>query len=870
MEENNKKNPTNTNVIGEIVSEMVESTKAENIEETPEVETVVPDLINNEDVEVHGRYNDVYYDIKPQGIYSGERSDNNFFFKNNHDVALKVEVHADTLFRFRYTHNGIFENDFSYAIQEDYKIKNTAVSFVETDDYFSLKTSILECRIDKKSLAVIMLDDKGETICEDADGYAARTTIMTGLSSVSISKKSPKKECYFGLGDKSCSMNMRGHKLENWCTDAFAYGQDTDPLYRAIPFYYGLNNGNGYGIFFDNSHRTTFDFDSTEEGITSFEANGGEVNYYFIYGPALLDVTKQYMELTGQPEMPPIWALGFHQCRWSYYPEARVRELAAEFRERQIPCDAIYLDIDYMDGYRCFTVNEKHFPDMKGMIADLKKDGFSTVVMIDPGIKKDESYSVYKDGVSKNVFCKRTDGSTMIGPVWPDQCVFPDFTNPVARAWWEDLYEGLYGDDDVAGFWNDMNEPAVFKVNRKTFPDEVQHHYDGQGGNHKKAHNVYGLQMTKATQNGLKKIKPNHRPFVLTRASYSGGQRYAAVWTGDNIASWEQLQLANLQCQRLSMSGFSFVGTDVGGFVDSPSGELMVRWLQLAAFHPLYRVHSMGSNTDGSSEVSEDEVLRKETEDRQDQEPWAFGEPYTAQGKEAIEFRYQLLPYLYTAFYQSIQTGRPVLYSLAFLDQNDTKHLDNEREFMFGDHLLVSPVIEEGATSQEVYLPKGNWFHYQSAALLKGETAHTIDAPLDEIPVFVKAGAVLPHYPIRQSTKEKVESLSLHIYYDPAHTSTVSELYEDAGDGYEYQKENYQLLKFNSKSETSQIRIDVSREGRFKASHQQKHLYFYGLPFEANTCVVDGIEKSLISEKRGASTIFKITLDQGFRSLIVK
>ncbi len=279
---------------------------------------------------------------------------------------------------------------------------------------------------------------------------------------------------FFGLGDKASELNIRGKAFENWCTDAFGYTAETDPLYRAIPFYYGLHEGLGYGIFFDNSYRTRFSFDRKENQVSSFSADGGEMNYYFIYGPELTDVTKQYMALTGKPELPPLWSLGYHQCKWSYYPQSRVQELAQEFRDKKIPCDAIYLDIDYMDEFRVFTWNKDFFPDPKGLVDDLKAKGMQTIVMIDPGIKVDKNNWVHQEGLKNGYFCRREDGMLMKGPVWPPECHFPDFTHPKVREWWGGLYREMIQDIGISGFWNDMNEPAIFKINYKTFPDTVR------------------------------------------------------------------------------------------------------------------------------------------------------------------------------------------------------------------------------------------------------------------------------------------------------------------------------------------------------------------------------------------------------------
>ena len=810
------------------------------------------------------RYPDVYFDIAPDEITKSEKiSESSFIFRCKNKIALQVSILGTDLFRFRYTITGTFPADFSYAIDPNFQSQKVRVQFQEQEKYFTIETPSVTCRIDKLGMKVHLYDQNGHPICQDGVGFKGRRTILKGITELAIHKKAPLEEAYFGLGDKSRSANLRGHLLQNWCTDAFAFNDTSDELYRAIPFYYGLNNGHGYGIFLDNSYRSHFDFDSEKSGNLSFSAAGGEMNYYFINGPHLLAVAEGYMDLTGKPELPPIWTLGFHQCRWSYYPEKRVREIADTFRDKKIPCDAIYLDIDYMDEYRCFTWNKDHFPNPKQLIADLKEDGFKTVVMIDPGIKVDPDYAVYKTGVSEDVFCKRPNGEMMTGPVWPSDCAFPDFTKPETRDWWGPLYDELYKEHDVDGFWNDMNEPAVFKVNSKTFPEDIRHDYDGHPCAHDKAHNIYGQQMSRATQEGLKKLRPERRPFVLTRATFCGGQRFAAAWTGDNVASWDHLQLANRQCQRMSTSGFSFIGTDIGGFVDQPDAELMVRWLQLGIFHPLYRVHSMGNNVDGAAEVDAEGVQKSLAELRLDQEPWSFGEDGEELGRKAIEMRYQLLPCIYTAFWQNCQKGTPMLKPLAFIDQTDPISIKRENEFLFGDHLLVSPVMKPGAKIHQVYLPKGKWYPYQSSAAFAGRQYLNIASSLERIPIFVRAGAVIPRYPVMQHTGERpVETLELDLYFGTAPIESV--LYEDAGDDYAYENGVYALRKFVSKGSISNFKLSMEKEGSRVDSYKNYKINVYGLPFKPVKChSKDGLIQ-FTSTTVNKSRVYTLYLETGF------
>ena len=810
------------------------------------------------------RYTDVYYEYQPNAVeLSYQEKDGIFVYECANGLALKVEVVTENIIRFRFALEGSFERDFSYAIDPEASYRAPKITIGGDATHYFIHTEKLHCRIGKSDLKVSLLDAKSQqVICEDAAPFYARRSIHHGVELVKITKSALANENYFGLGDKSGNQNLLGHQFQNWNTDSFAYEKDSDPLYRSIPFYYGIHSGMAYGIFLHNTYRTHFDFNSKHNGQTAFWADGGEMDYYFIYGPHSMEVAERYAWLTGRAELPPIWALGFHQCRWSYYPESRVYEVAREFRDRKIPCDAIYLDIDYMDGYRCFTWDEEHFPNPKGMIDDLREQGFQTVVMIDPGIRVDPKYPVYREGLAKNMFCYRSSGELMRGPVWPSDCVFPDFTRAEVREWWGGLYQKLYNEHGVSGFWNDMNEPAVFKVNSATCPDDVLHHYDGQLTNHRRAHNVYGQQMSRGSFEGLKRLKPEKRPFVLTRATFSGGQRFASVWTGDNVASWEHLRLANLQCQRLSASGFSFVGTDIGGFKNQPDGELFVRWLQLAVFHPLYRVHSMGNNVDGAAEAEAEVIHEAERSNRVDQEPWSFGDENTKLARQAIEFRYELLPYIYTSFRLYTVSGQPLLRSLFLYDPTDEENLRRESEFLFGPHLLVIPILQPGLQSQKGYLPGGRWYDYWSGILYEGQQEVTLPVSAGLIPILVKAGAVIPNYPVQQYTGEKAfDKISLRVYYG----ELSSELYEDAGEGYAYQSGAFRLRTFHTAPGTKTFSLKQNQEGSFKTTYAVFQIQLFGLPFEVTQCKADGKELSFRKEEN----YLLIEAPEGFGELVV-
>ncbi|MGF1924043.1 MAG: glycoside hydrolase family 31 protein [Bacteroidia bacterium] len=746
------------------------------------------------------------------------KKDNNKFYFSDGNAKVEIRVVSDEIIRVRLAPHGVFLDDFSYAVpQVDQKV--TTFSLKETDEFYAISTNTVTCKINKADFLVSFSDNlTGRVMSKDASAMHWEENVEFGGYYVYATKECLPEENFFGLGDKSGNMNLRGRKFQNWNTDAYSFGWDQDPLYRTIPFYIGIHEAAAYGIFFDNTFRSYFDFGKENNAKTSFWADGGELQYYYIHGPHMMDVVKRYQTLTGTHQLPPKWALGYHQCRWSYYPETKVREIAQGFRDHQIPCDAIYLDIDYMDGYRCFTWNKKYFPDPKGMIKDLANMGMKTVVMIDPGIKVDDNYWVFKEGKENNYFCRRSDDYFMEGHVWPGRCQFPDFTNPKVREGWGGLYKELI-DSGVAGFWNDMNEPAVFGAG--TFPNDVRHNYDGYRGSHRKAHNIYGMQMVRSTFDGLKKLMRNKRPFTITRAGYSGVQRYACVWTGDNVATWEHLKLGNIQCQRMSISGVPFVGTDIGGFSGEPDGELFTRWIQLGTFSPFMRAHSAG--------------------DTSEREPWSFGEPFTSINRKFIELRYRLMPYIYSVFWEHHRYGFPILRPLAMLEQEHISNHFRQDEFTFGDKILVCPVLEQGAISRAVYLPKGQWYNFWTHELLNGENEYEVSAPLEDMPLFVRAGSVIPEYPVMQYVGEKpIDEVWLNIYY--AGYEVNSFLFEDHGDTFAYEQDIYLEKKFSVKGDGKNLFVEQRNEGLYTPTYELYDYNVIGLPFQVGKIFVDDKE----------------------------
>ena len=779
-------------------------------------------------------------DLYPSKIIKFQQENDSVFFHSDNSVILKITVLRDSLVRFRYTTKGYFSNDFSYAIDKTQSHGYNHLEVSDMMDFYLIKTSKVQVKIDKGDMRISIFDLDNNVILEDDLGFHWEESYHFGGNIIKMSKASKDGECFYGLGDKASHSNLKGRKVENWATDQYAFAKDQEPLYKVVPFYIGLTNKKSYGIFFDNTFKTTFDFCHDRRNVTSFYADGGEMNYYFIYGPAMSDVVTTYTHLTGKPELPPLWALGYHQCKWSYFPEQKVRDVANKFRELQIPCDAIYLDIDYMDGFRCFTWNNDYFPDPKKMISDLSDDGFKTVVIIDPGIKIDNEYSVYKEALEKDYFCKRADGPYMKGKVWPGECNFPDYTNPEVREWWAGLFKELVLDLGVKGVWNDMNEPAVMEVPGKTFPMDVRHDYDGNPCSHRKAHNIYGTQMARATYEGVKRFAYPKRPFIITRSAYSGAQRYTSSWTGDNVASWEHLWIANIQMQRMSISGMGFTGSDIGGFAEQPSGELYARWIQLGVFHPFCRTHSSGHHGD--------------------QEPWSFDNDVVDITRKFVNLRYQLLPYLYTMFWEYINDGVPMLKPLVYFDQEDIQTHYRTDEFLFGNQILVCPILEPNAQGRRMYLPVGQWFNYWTNELVEGKKELWVKTDYDQIPIFVKAGSVIPKYPVQQYVGEKsFDEITLDVYYKLG--KEKSKLYEDAQDGYDYNKGRYSLSTFSFRGKENELIIQQHVEGKFDTQYSRFKINLHGLPFKIKKIEFDNEEVSFENANFDGQTTLYIPKD---------
>jgi alpha-glucosidase len=677
----------------------------------------------------------------------------------------------------------------------------------------SLRTENLVCQVHKDLCRLVFERNDGSTISEDTSGLAWREHEMRWTRHL------PKEEYCYGLGQRPSSINLRGKRLTFWNADPMpGFERDADPVYTSIPFYIGMRPGLAYGVLWDNPARGYADLGAENAEEITFFAEDGELRFYLFAGPTVRDVLRQYTSLAGHMPLPPLWALGFHQSRWGYDSERVFRSLAQDFRQRRLPCDALYFDIDYMSGYRAFTWNREHFPLLPGLLANLTEQGFKTVCIIDPGIKVDSGYAAYESGLAENVFLKYPNGKPVTGPVWPGNCHFPDFTSPQVRAWWADLIPMLT-QAGFAGIWNDMNEPTIFSFQRPTtVPDYVTHDWDGAGQTHVGGgHNVYGMQMARATREGLQKERPDRRPFVMTRAGHAGAQRFTSTWTGDNAATWDHLRLSISMVLNAGLSGMSFTGPDVGGFAGNPDAELFTRWIQLGSMLPYFRVHSMVGT--------------------KPREPWAFGERYEGIVRRYLELRYQLLPYIYSAFAQCAQDGTPIVRPLFMVDPSDDKLHGLDDEFMLGDAILAAPVLEPGATQRDVYLPRGVWYEFDTGKLIDGARSVTAAAPLEHMPLYARAGKVLPMWPVMQYVGERpLEEARLRIFAGSAETT----LYEDAGEGLAYQRGEYRWSYFTCRFLPSgQFAIEWRRAGQYRPPYRQTRVEVVGIGSEPERVTVD-------------------------------
>lgn len=717
------------------------------------------------------------------------------------NAVFRVQLYTKTIFRITIDREELSEQ-FSYAVVGTPQ----AVDFnlEDQENAIFIKTDALVLKIDKDPVRFSFYTTDGKLINQDDPGFG---TSWIG-EQVTTYKSMQPGERFIGLGEKTGPLDRKGNGYQNWNTDHFGYPPDSDPLYCSTPFYIGLHNQVAYGLFFDNSHKTHFNFGASNNRFSSFSADAGVMDYYFIHQEEVADIIKDYAFLTGTMELPPLWSLGYQQCRYSYKPDKEVFTLAKTFRDKNIPADVIVLDIHYMEQYKIFTWDKKEFPNPQKLIHELSNMGFKIVLICDPGIKVEEHYHTYASGIENDVFITYPDGSYYEGEVWPGWCHFPDFTNPKVRNWWTEQMKA-YTELGIEGYWNDMNEIATWG---QKLPELMEFDHEGEKASTRKARNVYGMQMARSTYEGAKENLPNKRVFNLTRAGFSGIQRYAAVWTGDNLADDEHMLLGVRLVNSLGITGVPFAGYDIGGFAGEADSHLFARWISIGSFAPFFRAHSM-INT-------------------RDSEPWAYGEEVEEISRNYINLRYKLMPYIYAAFKEASHNGMPVARSLAInYSHDDTIYKPAyENQYLFGDAIMVAPVASKVSLSK-VYLPQGEWYDFYTDVPHNGKQEIIAECPIEKLPVYVKGSSIIPMQETTQSTSCNNNTvLQIHLYKG-TEANTVT-YYEDDGQTLAYTNGTFHKrdIAFNPK-DNSFILQEV--EGLYASQFKTIKVYFHGFSSEA-------------------------------------
>jgi len=728
---------------------------------------------------------------KSYKIIGYEIDGNQVRFSFSDSTAMLMELYSEGIVKVWIDPEGTFErNNESYAVLPE--TSQNDINLSETSQGYEVYTGDLIIRINKSPFQIRFFDKYQKLLLEDYQdkGFEYSQEKMT------VSKTLRPDENIYGLGEKAGPLNRRGRSYKMWNSDKPCYGVNEDPLYKSIPFF--MSNY-GYGIFFDNTYKTTYDFGREDDDHFTFGTPGGEMVYYFLFGPTYKEIISRYIQLTGKPIMPPKWALGFSQSRGLLTNEKLTRDIAAGFRERNIPCDIIYQDIGWTEHLQDFEWRDEKYEDPTQMLSDLKEQGFKVIVSQDPVISQSNTRQ-WEEADSLGYFATdvRTEETYDMPWPWGGNCGVVDFTNPEVADWWGE-YQQKVIDDGVRGFWTDMGEPAW--SNEENTDRLNMKHYDGM---HDEIHNVYGLTWDKVVTEQFEKRNPNTRIFQMTRSAFAGMQRYTFGWSGDAgngydvTEGWEQL--ANQIPVGLSagMGGIPFWSCDISGYCGDiedydAMGELYARWMQFGIFNPLSRAHHEGNNA---------------------VEPWLFGEKVEKICKSAIELKYTLFPYIYTYAREAHDTGLPLMRAM-FLEYPDDPETENlGTQFMFGEELLVAPVMEEAAADKRVYLPKGKWYDYHNPRVAY-EGGQWIDYPvtLETIPLFVKHGAVVPKMPVMQYIHENPDyPLTYEVFPARVNRSASFEVYEDDGETNDYQRDVFLKRSFNCKTTREGFEINLNQK----------------------------------------------------------
>jgi alpha-glucosidase len=728
-------------------------------------------------------------------------------------VTLQVNALRDDVLRVRMWRGDAVPEDASWAVLPEARTSSVPV----TAEPRGFSTRALRVSVDDHLLLTVT-DLQDNVLQKDA------APVLWDGTRFEVSKQRSFSDHFFGLGDKPGPLDRGGQAFTMWNTDAFGWQESTDPIYKSVPFFLDIKQGRTLGVFLDNTWRTNFDFGRADETRYTFGSLNGPIDYYLLYGPDPRQVVTGWAWLTGPTPLPPLWALGFQQSRYTYFPETQLREIASRLRRDRIPSDVLWLDIDFQHENWPFTVNEKAFPNFKGMVKDLADEHFKLVVITDLHVARQPNvgYAPYDSGLAGDHFVKNPDGSIYVGKVWPGPAVFPDFTQAQTRQWWGGLFKDFVA-DGVAGFWNDMNEPAVFDGPGKTMPNDVLHRIDEPGfrkrtATHLEIHDIFGMQNARATEEGELALRPNERPFVMTRASYAGGQRYATTWTGDNSSTWNHLRMTIPQLVNLGLSGFSLAGADVGGFAGSPPPDLLTKWIELSAFQPIDRDHSAKGT--------------------RMHEVWVDGPQQENIRRRFIEERYRLMPYLYTVAEETSHDGlpidRPLFLEFPYATDDGAPYdlTTGGSEFLFGSRILVAPnPSPEEIAPYAIHLPPGTWYDYWTGSQVAGGTvAGTLDLEqrdkviaqkplmvtptLDHLPVYVRGGSILPIAPLTQSTSEVPNGpLTLRVFLPTSGEACAGDVYTDDGHSFNFRNGDFARVHFTcSVAADGSVHVEIARQ----------------------------------------------------------
>ena len=713
-------------------------------------------------------------------------------------TRLQISVLAANLFRVRVSPTGEWQPRRSWALtKSEHEWSAVPFEFHEGAS-LEIKTDACRIQIERDPCRITGYDLEGRPFAQDTG-----LNVAWRPGAIAFWKRIEADEHFYGLGEPTGGLDQLGKRRTQWAYDALDYTVLTEAMYVNIPFVIGLRPQLGYGLLLNSTFWSQCDL-GAEPGIWRMETESDELDYYIIYGPEPAQILHTYSELTGRMPLPPRWSLGYQQCRWSYDTEEIVYQLAEEFRSRRLPCDVIHLDIDYMQGYRVFTWNTERFPQPEKLIRSLAQDGFKTVVINDPGVKyePEHEYPVLKEGLDNDYFVCKPNGQIFHGYAWADRSLFPDFLSPEVRQWWGDWHHRLT-DVGVAGVWNDMNEPSI--ANRPfgddgdkiSFPLDAPQGPEDERTTHAEAHNLYGQMMARACREALDRLRSD-RSFVLTRSGTTGIQRWSAVWTGDNQSLWEYLEMSIPQLCNLGLSGVPFVGADIGGFAGNATPELFARWIQVGMLYPMMRGHSMAGT--------------------EQHEPWIFGERVENICRQFLELRYRLLPYIYTLFWQATTTGAPILRPLLYHFPNDSQTYTLSDQVMLGPSLMAAPIYRPGVEHRAVYLPQGTWYDWWSGKSYEGPTHILAHAPLEKMPLYVPAGAIIPMGPVMQYSDERpLDELTLKVF--PGKGEGV--LYEDDGTSFDYQAGAWATTAYRVYQEEQWCVEIAARQGQWTPPQRQ-------------------------------------------------